>query len=183
MEGYIFPSTYYIVKGNPPKVLLNLMIDSLFEKFPRADFENRAKKLGYSLHEVLTMASIIEKEMGPLDEPKIISSVYYNRLKVDMRLQADPTTIYAMTLQKGDAIETVTSREIADAIRLMQSPYNTYLKKGLPPSPICSSGVKAIEAALNPSNTDYLFFVADGTGKHAFSLTYEEHLKNIERYR
>ena len=182
VEGYIFPSTYYIVKGNPPKVLLTLMIDSLFKKFPREDFENRAKKLGYSLHEVLTMASIIEKEMGPLDDPKIISSVYYNRLSIDMRLQADPTTIYAMTLQKGDAIETVKSKDIADAIRLMQSPYNTYLKKGLPPAPICSSGVKSIEAALNPADTDYLFFVADGTGRHAFSTTYEEHVNNIDKY-
>lgn len=182
VEGYIFPSTYYIVKGNPPKVLINLMIDSLFEKFPRDDFENRAKKLGYSLHEVLTMASIIEKEMGALDDPKIISSVYYNRLSIDMRLQADPTTIYAMTLQKGDAIETVKSRDIAEAIREMQSPYNTYLKKGLPPAPICSSGVRAIEAALNPARTDYLFFVADGTGKHVFTTTYEEHVNNINKY-
>lgn len=183
VEGYIFPSTYYIVKGNPPKVLLTLMIDSLFKEFPREDFENRAKKLGYTLHEVLTMASIIEKEMGPLDNPKIISSVYYNRLSIDMKLQADPTTIYAMTLQKGESIETVRARDIAEANRLMQNPYNTYLTKGLPPSPICSSGVKAIEAALNPDKTDYLFFVADGSGKHTFSKTYEEHLNNIERYR
>ena len=99
-----------------------------------------------------------------------------------MRLQADPTTIYAMTLQKGEAIETVKSKDIADAIRLMQSPYNTYLEKGPSTAPICSSGVKSIEAALNPADTDYLFFVADGTGRHAFSTTYEEHVNNIDKY-
>lgn len=177
VEGYIFPSTYYIVKGNSARVLLTLTIDSLFKQF--ADFEEKAKRLGYTLHEVLTMASIIEKEMGPLDDPKIISSVYYNRLRINMKLQADPTTIYAMTLQKGDAIDKPNLRR---ADLLMSHPYNTYTANSLPPGPICSSGVKAIEAALNPANTDYIFFVADGTGKHAFSKTYEEHLKNIDKY-
>lgn len=177
VEGYIFPSTYYIVKGNPTKVLVTYMIDSLFKQFP--DLEERAKKMGYTVHQVLTMASIVEKEIGPLDDPKLISSVYYNRLKIDKRLEADPTTIYAMTLVKGDYIE---KPNLKYADLRMEHPYNTYKNTGLPPGPICASGAKAIEAALNPADTDYIFFVADGTGKHAFSVTYEEHEENIRRY-
>ena len=153
------------------------MIDSLFKEFP--DLEERAKKIGRTVHEVLTMASIVEKEMGPLDDPKLISSVYYNRLNIDKRLEADPTTIYAMTLVKGDAIEKPNLRY--DDLRMVH-PYNTYKNTGLPPGPICSAGARAIEAALNPADTDYIFFVADGTGKHAFSVTYEEHVENINRY-
>lgn len=177
IEGYIFPSTYYIVKGNPTKVLVMHMIDSLFKQFP--DLEERAKKMGRNVHEILTMASIVEKEMGPLDDPRLISSAYYNRLKIDKRLEADPTTIYAMTLVKGDYIE---KPNLKYADLRMEHPYNTYKNTGLPPGPICSSGAKAIEAALNPADTDYIFFVADGTGKHAFSVTYEEHVENINRY-
>ncbi|WP_297277413.1 endolytic transglycosylase MltG [uncultured Brachyspira sp.] len=177
VEGYIFPSTYYIVKGNPTKVLVTYMIDSLFKQFP--DLEDRAKKIGRTVHEVLTMASIVEKEMGPSDDPKLISSVYYNRLNIDKRLEADPTTIYAMTLVKGDYIEKPNLKY--DDLRMVH-PYNTYKNTGLPPGPICSAGGRAIEAALNPADTDYIFFVADGTGKHAFSVTYEEHLENINRY-
>ena len=177
VEGYIFPSTYYIVKGNPTKVLVTHMIDSLFKQFP--DLEERAKKMGKNVHEILTMASIVEKEMGPLDDPRLISSAYYNRLKIDKRLEADPTTIYAMTLVKGDYIE---KPNLKYADLRMEHPYNTYKNTGLPPGPICSSGAKAIEAALDPAETDYIFFVADGTGKHAFSVTYEEHVENINRY-
>ncbi|WP_295153944.1 endolytic transglycosylase MltG [uncultured Brachyspira sp.] len=177
VEGYIFPSTYYIIKGNSVRTLVIYMIDSLYKKFP--DLQDRAQKIGYNIHEILTMASIVEKEMGPLDDPKLISSVYYNRLKIDKRLEADPTTIYAMTLTKGDYIEKPNLRY--SDLR-MEHPYNTYKNKGLPPGPICSSGAKAIEAALNPADTDYIFFVADGTGKHAFSVTYEEHVKNIDKY-
>ena len=177
VEGYIFPSTYYIVKGNPTKILVMYMIDSLFKQFP--DLEERAKKMGRNVHEILTMASIVEKEMGPLDDPRLISSAYYNRLKIDKRLEADPTTIYAMTLVKGDYIE---KPNLKYADLRMEHPYNTYKNTGLPPGPICSSGAKAIEAALDPADTDYIFFVADGTGKHAFSVTYEEHVENINRY-
>ena len=177
VEGYIFPSTYYIVKGNPTDVLVTHMIDSLFKQFP--DLEERAKKIGRNVHEVLTMASIVEKEMGPLDDPKLISSVYYNRLNIDKRLEADPTTIYAMTLVKGDYIE---KPNLKYADLRMEHPYNTYKNTGLPPGPICAPSAKAIEAALNPADTDYIFFVADGTGKHAFSVTYEEHVENINRY-
>ena len=177
VEGYIFPSTYYIVKDDNSEALVNYMIDSLYKKFP--DLEDRAKKIGRTVHEILTMASIVEKEMGPLDDPTIISSVYYNRLNINKRLEADPTTIYAMTLNKGDYIE---KPNIRYSDLRMEHPYNTYKNKGLPPGPICSSGKKAIEAALNPAKTDYIYFVADGTGKHAFSITYEEHERNIQRY-
>lgn len=179
VEGYLFPSTYYIVKGNSAEKFVVMMIDTLFKNFPKEKLEERSKELKINTHQLLTMASIVEKEMGPLDDPAMISSVYYNRLKINMRLQADPTTIYAMVLEKGVPIE---KPNLITSDLLMTHPYNTYMNTGLPPGPISSSGAKAINAALYPASTDYLFFVADGTGKHAFTKYYEEHLKNIDKY-
>lgn len=179
VEGYLFPSTYYIVKGNNAEKFVVTMINALFKSFPQEKLEARAKELGFTVHQILTMASIVEKEMGSLDDPSMISSVYYNRLKINMRLQADPTTIYAMVLEKKDSIE---KPNITRDDLLMIHPYNTYMTTGLPPGPISSSGAKAINASLYPSITDYLFLVADGTGKHAFTKDYNEHLKNIDKY-
>lgn len=179
IEGYLFPSTYYIVKGIDTKTIIETMINTLFEVYPKEQLEKRANELGVTMHELLTMASLVEKEMGPNDEPTLISSVYYNRLAIDMRLQADPTTVYAMVLEKGDSIE---KPNIKRNDLLMSHPYNTYRVWGLPPGPIASSGEKAIDAAMFPTKTDYLFFVADGTGKHAFSKDYEQHLRYIDKY-
>jgi len=179
VEGYLYPSTYYIIKGNNAQTIIETMINTLFEIYPKEQLEKRARELGVTMHELLSMASLVEKEMGPNDEPTLISSVYYNRLAIDMRLQADPTTVYAMVLEKGDSIEKPNLRR--DDL-LMSHPYNTYRVWGLPPGPIASSGKKAIDAAMFPAKTDYYFFVADGTGKHAFSKDYAQHLIYIDRY-
>lgn len=179
VEGYLYPSTYYIIKGNDAQTIIETMINTLFEIYPKEQLKKRASELGITMHELLSMASLVEKEMGPRDDPTLISSVYYNRLAIDMRLQADPTTVYAMVLEKEDSIEKPNLRR--DDL-LMSHPYNTYRVSGLPPGPIASSGEKAIEAAMFPAKTDYYFFVADGTGKHAFSKDYAQHLIYIDRY-
>ena len=179
VEGYLYPSTYYIIKGNNAQTIIETMINTLFKVYPREQLKKRASELGVTMHQLLSMASLVEKEMGPNDDPTLISSVYYNRLAIDMRLQADPTTVYAMVLEKGDSIEKPNLRRNN---LLMIHPYNTYKVSGLPPGPIASSGEKAINAAMFPAKTDYYFFVADGTGKHAFSKDYAQHLKYIDRY-
>ena len=179
VEGYLYPSTYYIAKGNSSDYIVETMINSLFDAFPKNYLQDSAKKMGYTLHELLTMASIVEKEMGSRDDPRMISSVYYNRLNKNMRLQADPTTIYSMVLENKKAIPKPNIKR-ADLFKV--HPYNTYKMTGLPPGPIANSGKKAIEASINPAKTDYFFFVADGTGKHAFATDYNTHLKNIDKY-
>lgn len=179
VEGYLYPSTYYIVKGNKAEKYITTMIDTLFKLYPREYLEKEAKKHSLTVHQLITMASIIQKEMGPLDEPKLISSVYYNRLNIKMRLQSCPTAIYAMVLDKGDAIAKPNLRK-SDLVR--DHKYNTYIYGGLPPGPISSVGAKAIEAAINPTTSDYLFFVADGNGANVFSKDYNTHLRYIDKY-
>lgn len=132
-----------------------------------------------TIHEVVTLASIIEREAAVDEERPLISAVYHNRLEQGMRLEADPTAVYVI----GDADDwwPELQRDQASGI---DSPYNTYLNEGLPPGPICNPGIAAIRAALYPEPVDYLFFVAknDGTDTHAFTADYDEHLANIDRY-
>ena len=136
-----------------------------------------------SLHEVLTMASIIEREAVLDQERPIIAGVYLNRLQNGMKLDADPTVQYAMGYQPATRQwwKTPVSLEEYGAV---DSPYNTYLHEGLPPGPIASPGIQSIRAVLSPAKHDYLYFVAlpAGSGRHAFSSTYEEHLENVRRY-
>jgi UPF0755 protein len=134
----------------------------------------RAKELGYSVHEVLTLASIIEGETKKPEEMPVIAEVYYNRLKRGMKLEADPTIQYL--------IEGKWRRLLYKDLR-KDNPYNTYMYYGLPPGPINNPGKTAILAALYPAEGDYLFFVADGNGGHKFARTYSEHLKNVREYR
>jgi UPF0755 protein len=122
---------------------------------------------------VVTLASIIEKETGAPSERPIISSVFHNRLKKNMRLASDPTVIYGIEDFDGN----LTRKDLE-----RPTPYNTYMKKGLPPGPIANPGAKAIEAALYPANTDYLFFVSKQDGTHHFSRTYQEHEKAVRKY-
>lgn len=179
VEGYLFPSTYYIVKGNSAEKYITLMLDTFFKTFPRDVLLNAAKKRSLTVHELITMASIIEKETGINDDPAMIASVFYNRLKVRMRLMSDPTTIYSMVLEKGKAIEKPNIKT-NDLLKL--HPYNTYKVAGLPPGPISSISKKSLNAAVNPSNTEYYYFVADGSGTSMFSKDYETHLKYIDKY-
>lgn len=172
-EGYLFPDTYKIPKGMNPRDAIGLMINRMREKYS-IELRIRAAELGLSEKEVLTLASIIEKEATIDWERPLISAVYHNRLKKGMPLQADPTSIYGVKSSK----EKIT---ISDLKR--KTPYNTYIIKGLPPGPIASPGIKSISAALYPAEVPYIYFVSNNDGTHTFSVTPEEHLSAVESYR
>ncbi len=172
LEGYLFPDTYNFSKGIEPKVVLKLMVRRLREMYD-APLRARAAELGMTENKVLALASIIEKEAVHDFERPIISAVYHNRLKKNMRLQADPTVLYGVR-RRWKRIRYKDLRR--------STPYNTYKIKGLPPGPIASPGIKSIKAALFPDDVDYLFFVAKNDGTHHFSLTGREHVQAVELY-
>lgn len=173
IEGYIFPDTYKIPKGTRPELAIGSMIDRLREKFSY-ELLVRSEEMGMTENEVLTLASIIEKEAVLDSERKLISAVYHNRLKKKMPLQADPTSVYGIKRSK----EKITTADLQ-----RKTPYNTYVIKGLPPGPIASPGLKSIVAALNPADVPYLYFVSQDDLSHKFSTTAAEHLEAVRLYR
>ena len=172
LEGYLYPDTYFFFKGETEKsILLELLKHN--KEFWKKSFKNRAMELGYSAHEILTLASIIEGEAIYDSERPKISAVYHNRLNINMKLQADPTIQYIIE----DAPRRIFNRDLK-----RKSPYNTYLHKGLPPGPINSPGRKSILAALYPEENDFLFFVAKGDGYHTFSTNERDHNKAKRKF-
>ncbi|SYZ72361.1 conserved hypothetical protein [Candidatus Zixiibacteriota bacterium] len=177
LEGYLFPETYQFWYG----MKIDNIFDAMYEQFQRrvAPLADSLPPDIPSLHDLITLASIIEGEATVDDEMPVVSSVYHNRLKDNMLLQADPTVLYAL----GGAAKALSRDDLK-----IQSPYNTYNVAGLPPGPINCPGMKAILAALRPAQTEYLYFVADGTGHHIFSRTLDEHnnarikIKRMRRY-
>ena len=149
------------------------MVNTFRERALNNKFINRAKEMGFSYHEIITLASLIEKETGKDSERKQISSVFHNRLKKNMLLQTDPTVIYAIKNFDGN----IKKRHLK-----IDSPYNTYRYKGLPPGPISSPGLKSIIAALYPANTSNLYFVSRRDGSHQFSSTLNEHNQAVAKY-
>jgi UPF0755 protein len=179
-EGYLFPDTYRLPAQATPEDLLTRMLDNMQGRLPLG-WEGMASAQGFTFYEVLTVASIVEREAVVPEERPTIASVYLNRLSQGMYLQADPTVQYAMGYQPetGQWWKTpVTLEEYQN----VNSPYNTYLNPDLPPGPICSPGADSIVAVLQPAQTSYLFFVARGDGSHVFTETYEEHQLNIQLY-
>jgi UPF0755 protein len=172
-EGYLFPDSYILVKPVTPEEILEFMVRQFRRKAP-PDAEKRAKEAGLSLHQVVTIASIIEKETGVEEEKPIVSAVIRRRLALGMPLQMDPTVIYGVKRFDG----TVTRQDLRTA-----GPYNTYLNRGLPPGPIANPGLAALAAALNPSTAEYLYFVSRNDGSHTFSRTLPEHNRAVERFR
>ena len=172
LEGYLYPDTYNFAKGADPKDIFSIMVHRLRENLNQS-LKQRAKELNMSEKEVLTLASIIEKEAQVDSERPIISAVYHNRLKKKMRLQADPTVVYGI-------------KRISDGITRSDlrrdTPYNTYVKEGLPPGPIASPGIKSIKAALYPADVGYIYFVSKNDGTHYFSRTSEEHMNAVMLY-
>ncbi|HUU45070.1 MAG TPA: endolytic transglycosylase MltG [Acidobacteriota bacterium] len=167
MEGYLLPETYTFFWGAEPEEVLARLADGAEAVFVDS-IEARVEAIGMTRHEVLTLASMVEAEAGIGDERPVIASVFHNRLRRRMLLQCDPTVIYAMGgLAPGHQLW---SKNLE-----IDSPYNTYKHPGLPPGPICNPGEAAIMAALYADSTNYLYFVADGTGGHIFSRTLEEH--------
>ncbi|MDO8739802.1 endolytic transglycosylase MltG [Candidatus Deferrimicrobium sp.] len=172
-EGYLFPDSYTFVKPVTPEEILEFMVRQFHRKAP-PDAEKRAKEEDLSLHQVVTIASIIEKETGVEEEKPIVSAVIRRRLALGMPLQMDPTVIYGVKRFDG----TVTRKDLRTA-----GPYNTYLNQGLPPGPIANPGLAALAAALNPSKAEYLYFVSKNDGSHTFSRTLPEHNRAVERFR
>ncbi len=172
LEGYAYPDTYNFPKGTEPRTIFKIMVQRLMENF-KEPLRRRAIELGMTENEVLTLASIIEKEAIYNFERPLISAVYHNRLKKKMRLQADPTVLYGVK-ERWKRIRYRDLRRV--------TPYNTYIIKGLPPGPIASSSIMSIKAALYPAKVNYLYFVSMNNGKHHFSFTGEEHEKAVDVY-
>jgi len=172
-EGYLFPGTYNFAWASTPKDVI-AFLTGRFRAFYTDSLKQAAKHAGFDETRLLTLASIVEAETPVDAEKPVIASVYLNRLKKNMRLQADPTVQYAIPGQ---------SRPLYYKDLAIDSPYNTYRHAGLPPGPICNPGAASIRAVLNPANTGYLYFVATGRGGHAFAETLAEHGRNIQRYR
>ncbi|HQG33170.1 MAG TPA: endolytic transglycosylase MltG [Deltaproteobacteria bacterium] len=170
MEGFLYPDTYYLAPHMTSLEIMAKMVNRFHEVCPR-NFVNRASELGMSFPEVITLASIIQKEAVSSKEKPIISSVFHNRLKHHMPLQSDPTAVYG--------IDGFRRKILPEDIR-KDTPYNTYKCRGLPPGPICNPDVNSIRAALWPARTNYLFFVSKGNGYHHFSRTFEEHSRAIQ---
>jgi len=168
LEGFLYPDTYFFEREKVEKDI-KMMLENFKSKCSHLFKEYKGDLSNY---EVLILASIVEKEAQIDEERKIIASVFINRLKLGMKLQADPTLKYVLP----DAGYTLTSKELE-----IDSPYNTYKYAGLPPTPICNPSVKSIEAVIHPAKTDFLYFVAKGDGTHLFAETYDEHLKNIRK--
>lgn len=169
LEGFLFPDTYFLPPRATPLEVIARMVDR-FTKVYSPEMARRADQLGMTKLEVVTLASLIEKEAKNRDEKPLISSVFHNRLRKGMRLQSDPTAVYGI-----DGF----SRKIEPADLTRPTPYNTYLHKGLPPGPICNPGADALRAALWPASSDFLYFYARGDGSHVFSRTLHEHNKAI----
>lgn len=172
LEGYLFPDTYFFPKNTSCKKMMTTMFRHFQRNFP-LKWEQRAHEMGFSTHEIVTLASIIEKETGDASERPVISSVFHNRLKKKMRLESDPTVIYGIKNFDGN---------IKRKHLRMRTPYNTYKIRGLPPGPIANPGKLSIQAALYPEKTEYLFFVSKKDTTHYFSKTIQEHNRAVRKY-
>jgi UPF0755 protein len=173
VEGYLFPDTYHFVRGMTPEQMLGRMIQRMQAKLT-PEIRERARARHLTSHELLTLASIIEREAVAREEQRVISAVFWNRLRLAMPLQADPTVQYAVGRER---------RALTRADLTADHPYNTYLRAGLPPGPIASPGLDAVEAVLDPAPVKYLYFVKKDDQRHHFSMTVEEHKSAVARYR
>lgn len=179
LEGYLFPETYRLPAQATALDLVERMLETFEQRFTPA-MHQAIRQQGLTIHESLTLASIVQREGVVAEELPIIADVYLNRIEQGMHLQADPTFQYARGYDAASG-KWWAPFQVGD-VELVQSPYNTFLNPGLPPGPICSPGQAALEAVAFPADTNYLFFYAKGDGSHAFAVTYEEHLANQAQY-
>lgn len=174
LEGFLYPETYFFEENTEPEAVVSKMYNTFMQNLPD-NFSSKASANGLTFYQAVILASIIQKESYDKDEMPVISSVFHNRLKIKMRLESDPTIIYGIyssfdgNLKKSDLANP-------------DNRYNTYKINGLPPTPICNPESFALYAAVNPTNTDYLYFVADKEGKHQFSKSYNEHKNKVYRF-
>ncbi|MCD6303163.1 MAG: endolytic transglycosylase MltG [Anaerolineae bacterium] len=184
LEGYLYPETYRFDTGSSPEDVVARMVSLVAAKVTD-EMADKAVKRGLTMYQVVTLASIVEREAVLDEERPLIASVYLNRLQEGMLLQADPTVQYAKGCVEGGDGELKCWEPMAQEEAItVESPYNTFLNSGLPPGPICSPRIASIQAVLEPADTDYLFFYSkrDGSGQHVFARTYEEHLRNEQIY-
>ena len=172
-EGFLFPDTYDVEPDTPPADILDMMVRDFNQRLTPA-MREQAKEEGLSIYELVTLASLVEKEARYAEDRPIIAQVFLKRLAIGMPLQSDATLQYLMDAPKEDVSLKDTE---------MRSPYNSYQHRGLPPGPIANPGLASIQAVLNPSPTDYLYFVADREGHNHYSKTYQEHLARVEAVR
>lgn len=172
LEGYLFPDTYSLSRPMAADAVVRLLVNRMKQVFS-PELLGRAQELGMSIHQVLTLASVIEKETGRPEERDLISGVFHNRLRQHIPLQSDPTVIYALTGFDGN----LRKKDLS-----IDSPYNTYRVRGLPPGPIASPGEASIRAALYPVPTHFLYFVSRNDGSHKFSATLAEHNSAVREY-
>jgi len=172
LEGYLFPETYHLVKEMAPEEVVKMMVHQ-FKKVFGPELQNRASQMGISQREAVILGSIIEKETALYEEKPLISAVFHNRLKKKIPLQSDPTVIYGIKNFDGN----LTKEHL-----LKPTPYNTYLRIGLPPTPICNPGKDSILAALYPAPVPYFYFVSKNDGSHYFSSNIEDHSQAVWKY-
>lgn len=176
LEGYLFPETYELKKGSTETDIVQRMFEETSKRLDEIpDFREKLAQRGMSLNELMTVASLVEREVVADNERALVAGVIYNRLAEGMKLEIDATVQYLLGKPK--------ERLMNSDLRSVDSPYNTYLYEGLPPGPIAAPSLKSIEAALEPESSEYLFYVTkkDGSGEHLFAKTYNEHLKNIKK--
>jgi UPF0755 protein len=176
LEGFLYPETYHFTLGITAREFVRMMIDQFYRVFEEVTRENSVSLTPY---EIVTLASLIEKETGAGGERRLVSSVFHHRLTKNIRLQCDPTVVYGLILENRFR-GTIYRSDLKD-----KHPYNTYVHAGLPPGPIANPGRASLEAAVKPAESDYLFFVAEpfGTGKHVFSETLQAHDRAVVAYR
>jgi UPF0755 protein len=173
IEGYLFPETYFFDRSMSTRQIMKIMVSEFWKKVT-PEMIKRAGELKLDIHKLVTFASLIGKESGDDAEKPMISAVFHNRIKKKMRLQSDPTTVYDLENYNGKVLRSHLRRN---------SPYNTYLIKGLPPGPIANPGVASIKAVLYPASVNYLYFVSKKDGTHYFSSSLDVHNQAINRYR
>jgi UPF0755 protein len=172
LEGYLFPNTYYIHRGMNTEEIIRKMVHEFWQVMT-PDVQNEIAQKGFTVHEIVTLASIVEKEVRVGEERELISAVYNNRLRIKMKLDSDPTVIYGLQNFDGN---------LTKADLQTDTPYNTYKRRGLPPGPIANPGEASILAALRPADVKYLYFVSRNDGTHQFSTNFEDHKRAVRKY-
>ncbi len=205
LEGYLYPSTYFIHKTDSVKTIIHKMLKTFLKEFRKSNYETIKETLKLNKRQLITLASLVEKETGVPEERKKVASVFYNRIHRKMTLSFDSSVIYALLREAYDPKYQKSSQKLKEVYALLregkyhkalnkavkinklsnvtQSPFNTYRYRGLPPSPIASPRLESIQAVLNPAKTEYLYFVAKDDKSHEFAKTASGHNKNIEAYR
>lgn len=175
LEGYLFPETYHFPKETGREDIVKTMVSQFHGVF-NTEWKKRADELGFSVRKIVTLASLIEEETSIPEERHLISAVFHNRLKIGMKLDCDPTIIYALKLE-GRFQDRLRTKDLR-----YDTPYNTYLYGGLPPGPIANPGKDSLKAALYPAEENYLYFVSKNDGSHHFSRTFREHQNAVNKY-